>query len=312
MSSLRWTTPMTRTELAAINDALAIPGVASVVPGQGDLPKVRITTPAATAEIYLHGAHVTSWQPADSAEVLFLSKLSRFEDGKAIRGGIPICFPWFRAKADNPKAPAHGFVRTRAWKLESIAQGGPDVVVSLTTESDDSTRAWWPYDFRATHCVTVGSSLKLELVVENTGDAPFRFEEALHTYNRVSDAAAIRISGLDHITYLDNRDNNAVKRQPGDIHFTAATDNAYIDTTDSVTIHDAALNRSIRLDKQNSSTTVVWNPWSDGAAALADMDDSEWREFACVEASNILSAAVTLPPAKSHTIAAGISVSIGA
>lgn len=303
---------MTQTQLAAINEALAIPGVASVVPGQGNLPKVRIATPAATAEIYLHGAHVTSWQPAGSEEVLFLSRLSRFEHGKAIRGGIPICFPWFRAKADNPTAPAHGFVRTRAWTLSSIAQQGAETTVAFTTESDDSTRALWPFDFRATHRVTVGSSLKLELIVENTGSVPFHFEEALHTYNRVSDAAAIRISGLDHVTYLDNRDHNVAKLQSNDIHFTAATDNAYIGTTDPVTIHDAALNRSIRLDKQNSHTTVVWNPWSDGAAALADMDDSEWREFACVEASNILSAAVTLPPGKSHTMAAGISVSIGA
>jgi glucose-6-phosphate 1-epimerase len=303
---------MTQTELALLNERLAIPGVASVLSGQGSLPKVHIATPAATTEIYLHGAHVTSWQPTGSEEVLFVSKLSHFEDGKAIRGGIPICFPWFRAKADNPKAPAHGFVRTREWNLESIAQDGSNVVVSLTTESDDSTRAWWPYDFRATHRITVGTGLKLELIVENTGGELFHFEEALHTYNRVSDAAAIRISGLDQVTYLDNRDNNATRVQLDDIHFTAATDNAYINTAHSVTIRDTGLSRNIRLDKQSSLTTVVWNPWSDGAASLSDMDDNEWHQFACVEASNILSAAVTLQPGQSHAITANISVSADA
>ncbi|MFC5864680.1 D-hexose-6-phosphate mutarotase [Acidicapsa dinghuensis] len=303
---------MTQTELAALNDLLAIPGVASVVSDQSGLPKLDITTPAANAEIYLHGAHVTSWQPAGFDEILFVSKLSHFEDGKAIRGGIPICFPWFRAKADNPKAPAHGFVRTREWKLESIAQDAANVVVALTTASDDSTRAWWPFDFRATHRITVGTSLKLELIVENTGSEGFQFEEALHTYNRVSDSSSIRISGLDEATYLDNRNNNAMKVQSGDIRFTTATDNAYVETGDAVTIHDAGLNRSIRLEKRSSLTTVVWNPWSGGAAAFADMDDSEWREFACVEASNILSAGVILQPDQSHIITANITVFTGA
>ncbi len=300
---------MMQTEFTALNDKLAIPGVAGVVLGHGGLPKIQITSQAATAEIYLHGAHVTSWQPSGAEEVIFISKLSHFEDGKAIRGGIPICFPWFRAKADNPKAPSHGLVRTRTWNLESIAQKDSDIIASLTTESDDTTRALWPFEFRATHRITIGATLKLELIVENTGSEPFHFEEALHTYNRVSDAAAIRISGIDGVTYLDNRDNNTTKIQAGDIHFTAATDNAYIDTAHSVTIQDAGLNRSIRLDKQNSDTTVVWNPWSDGAAAFADMDDNEWREFACVEASNILSAAVKLQPGQSHTVTANITVS---
>lgn len=298
--------------IASMNQQFAIPGIAQILSGNGSLPKIRITSPAAAAEIYLHGAHVTSWQPAGFEEVLFVSKLSHFEDGKAIRGGIPICFPWFRAKADNPKAPAHGFVRTRAWSLASIAQNGGDVIVSLTTESDDSTRAWWPFDFRAMHRITVGAALKLELIVENTGSEGFQFEEALHTYNRVSDPTYIRIAGLDEATYLDNRNNNAMKVQSGDIHFTAATDNAYVETGSSVTIYDAGLSRTIRLDKRHSLTTVVWNPWIEGAAAFADMGDDEWHEFACVEASNILSHAVALQPGQSHTIAASITVSAGA
>src|SRR6266700_1338059 len=134
-----------------------IPGVAQVVEGNGGLAKVRISCPEATGEMYLHGAHVTSWKPSGADEVLFVSSQSRWEDGSAIRGGVPICFPWFGGKADDPKAPAHGFVRTKAWQLEPIAKAGGAVTVSMFTESDESTKKWWPADFRLVHRVTFGS-----------------------------------------------------------------------------------------------------------------------------------------------------------
>src|SRR5271165_6153934 len=157
----------------------AIAGIAQVVPGEGGLPKVRITTPQAQGEMYLHGAQVTSWKPAGSEEVIFLSKQAQWHEGIAIRGGIPICFPWFRAKTDDPKAPSHGLVRTKAWNLEAITSEGDSVTVVMSTMSDDDTRKWWPGDFRLVHRVTFGPELKLELVVTNTGTASLRFEEAL-------------------------------------------------------------------------------------------------------------------------------------
>jgi glucose-6-phosphate 1-epimerase len=269
---------------------------------------VQITSPAASADIYLHGAQLTSWRPAGADEAIFLSEQSRWEEGRAIRGGIPICFPWFRAKADDPKAPAHGFGRTRSWQLESLAQEQDSVVVTLATESDEDSRKWWPYEFRLAYRITVGPELKLELIVSNTGAIPFRFEEALHTYNRVGDAETLRIAGLDGAPFLDNRDSNREKQQRGEFAFTAAADNAYIDTQNTVEIIDLTLNRRIRLQKQGSLTTVVWNPWSDGAAALADLGDDEWRQMACVEASNILGNAVTLAPGAQHTMTAILSV----
>jgi glucose-6-phosphate 1-epimerase len=288
--------------------ASAIPGIAEIVPGQNSLSKIQITTPAANAEIYLHGAQITSWKPAGHEEVLFLSTKSKFEDGKAIRGGIPICFPWFRAKSDNPKAPAHGLVRTKAWQLESITQQHDAVVVTLATESDESTRSWFPHDYRATLQITVGASLQLQFTAANKCATAFQFEAALHTYNRVADARHLSIAGLDQTAYLDNRDNNAQKTQSGDFQFTRDTDNAYLNTESPVEILDPVLHRRIRLEKQGSRTTVVWNPWQDDAAKLADLGDTEWREFACVEAANILSAAVTLHPGEEHTTTAFITV----
>jgi len=282
--------------------------VAQITAGNGGLPRISITTPAATAEIYLHGAQVTSWRPVGHEDVIFLSEHSQFETGKAIRGGIPVCFPWFRNKVDDPKAPSHGVVRTKAWELDSVESHGDTVVVSLSTISDAGTRAWWPYDFHLVHRATIGAELIQELVTTNTGAAPARFEEALHTYYRVGAAAQVRISGLDGVAYLDNTDGNREKRQAGDIVFTAQTDRAYLDTTHAVEIADPVLRRRIRLEKQNSRTTVVWNPWSTGAQTLSDLGDEEWRTMACVEASNMRVYPVDLAPGQQHTMKTVITV----
>ena len=235
-----------------LNQRFAIAGVANITAGNGGLARVSVSTPAATAEIYLHGAQITSWRPAGAEEVIFLSGQSQWVPGRAIRGGIPVCFPWFRNKADDPKAPSHGFVRTKAWQLHSVAGNGDGVTISLSTASDEATRAWWPHDFLLVHRMTVGAELVQELTVSNTGKAPLRFEEALHTYYRVGGADAVRIQGLDGVAYLDNTDGNREKRQEGDIVFTAATDSAYVNTTHAVEFLDPILRRRIRLEKANS------------------------------------------------------------
>ena len=221
-----------------LNQRFGVSGVASITAGNNGLPRVCVNIPPATAEIYLHGAQLTSWHPAGAGEVIFLSQHAQWEPGRAIRGGIPVCFPWFRNKADDPKAPAHGFVRTKAWQLDSVESKGDAALVSLSTASDAATRAWWPHDFHLTHRLTIGAELTQELIVSNTGNTPLRFEEALHTYYRVGGAEAVRVKGLDGVAYLDNTDGNTKKRQKGDIVFTGQTDSAYLDTTRAVEISD--------------------------------------------------------------------------
>src|SRR5215813_4106169 len=189
--------------IAELDRRYGITGSAEVVAGHGGLAKVLIATRDATGEMYLHGAHVTSWRPRGAEEVLFISSRARWEEGRAIRGGVPICFPWFGDKADDPGAPAHGFVRTTAWQLDSIEQAGDAVTVSMFTESNDHTKRWWPADFRLTHRATFGPELTLELVVRNTGTAPLRFEEALHAYFRVGQIETVQLQGLNAVKYLD-------------------------------------------------------------------------------------------------------------
>jgi glucose-6-phosphate 1-epimerase len=294
--------------VAELDRQLGIPGIARVSEGNGGLPRVQITGAFGQGEMYLHGAHVTSWKPTGNDEVIFVSTKSRWEEGQAIRGGIPICFPWFRGKSDDLHAPAHGFVRTKMWQLESIIENENGVAVTMFTQSDDHSRKWWPGEFRLVHRATFGSHLRLELICTNTGTTPFRFEEALHTYNRVASIEDVRVQGLDGVSYLDNTDSNKEKTQRGAILIASQTDSAYCHTQNEVDLLDQNKKRRIRLRKENSLSTVVWNPWSEGAARLQDLGDGEWKQYLCVEASNILGAAINLAPGQEHRMAAVITV----
>jgi glucose-6-phosphate 1-epimerase len=294
--------------IAQSDHRFEIPGTAQVVEGNGGLPKVRITSPEVVGEMYLYGAHVTSWKPVGGEEVLFLSSQSRWEHGHAIRGGVPVCFPWFGDKADDPKAPAHGFVRTKAWQLESIAQVGAAVTVSMFTESNEDTKRWWPAEFRMVHRATFGSELSLELVVTNTGTTSLRFEEALHAYHRVGNIADVRLRGLDTVHYLDKTDSNRKKIQHGEIVIVSETDRVYLNTRDAIELEDPVLHRRIRVTKENSLTTVVWNPWVQKAHSLADLADDEWTQMICIESSNVSDFAVDLAPGQQHKMKAIVRV----
>ena len=294
--------------LAESDRRFEIPGIASVAEGNGGLLKARITSPAAEGEIYLHGAHVTSWKPAGGREVLFLSSQSRWENGRAIRGGVPICFPWFGDKAGDPKAPAHGFVRTKAWQFESIARVGDAVTVSMFTESGEDTKRWWPAEFRLVYRATFASELRLELVATNTGKTSLRFEEALHAYYRVGDIQKARMTGLDAIQYIDKTDANRKKIQQGEISIVSETDRVYLNTSDAVQLEDPVLRRRTRVAKENSRTTVVWNPWVQKAQALSDLPNDEWTQMICIETSNVSDFAVDLAPGQQHVMKALVRV----
>ena len=296
--------------ITELNRVLELPRFARVVAGNGGLPKVSITSPEATGEMYLHGAHVTSWRPAGAEEVLYVSPNSRWEDGRTIRGGVPICFPWFGDKSHDPTAPAHGFVRTKAWRLLSIEQNSEGVAVIMVTESDAGTKRLWPADFRLVHRATFGSELILELVLTNAGTTPLRFEEALHSYYRVGDVTKARLRGLDAVHYLDKTDSNHEKTQHGDIVIAEETDRVYLNTKHALDLDDPVLSRQTRITKENSLTTVVWNPWVQKVRAISDLGEGEWARMVCVETSNVSSFAVDLAPGQEHRMKATVRVRV--
>jgi glucose-6-phosphate 1-epimerase len=288
----------------------AAPSIKNLLtPGNGGLPKVAVNAGAAAGEMYLLGAEVTSWKPQGAQEVLFVSASSKWADGRAIRGGVPVCFPWFGNKADDPKAPAHGFVRAKPWQLESVSTSGDAVAVSMFTASDAETKKLWPADFRLVHRTTFGRELVMELEMANTGPSSLRFEAALHTYFHVGDISQVRIRGLDGIHYLDKTDGNREKVQQGELAVAAETDSVYLDTAHTVELVDPSLHRRIQVSKENSLATVVWNPWIEKAKAMSDLGGDDWKQFVCIETCNVGKHAVDLQPGQKHRMKSVIRVS---
>lgn len=290
---------------------LEIPGIATFEPGEGDLPRLSIRSALAEAHIYLHGAHVTHFQPTGKAPLLFMSQRSLFAADKPIRGGVPLIFPWFGPRAHHPESPAHGFARTAEWRIESLSEDGDGVVTAaFEFVADDRTRALWPFDFKLSFRVAVGHTLTLTLEVENTSSQAITFEDALHTYFSVADVRNTATTGLENAEYLDKTDNLQRKTQGSEpIRITSETDRVFESTRKTCVIDDPGLHRKITIEKSGSQTTVVWNPWVAKSAAMADFGDDEWPGMLCVETANAGANAITLAPGKTHSTRAVISVS---
>jgi glucose-6-phosphate 1-epimerase len=285
-------------------------GPARIEAGLGSQPKIVIATDHASAEIYLHGAHVTHFQPRGAEPVLFLSSSSVFDGHKPIRGGIPLVFPWFGPRADMPALPPHGFARTRQWNIElceRLADGS--VRIALTSSQDETTLALWPHSFLLRLIVTVSRVLDVALEVKNTSQISVRFEEALHTYLTVGDIRKISVEGLDGADYIDRTDGEKRKKeQAKSLGFAAETDRLYLTSAAKVTVRDPAMRRSIIVEKQHSDATVVWNPWSEKSVQMADMGKDEWQKMVCVETANARSCAVELAAGSIHRMSTRIGV----
>lgn len=278
----------------------------------GTLPRLAVaSTIHGAAEIYLHGAHLTQWQPSGQRPVIWLSSKSAFDPARAIRGGVPICFPWFGPHASDRDAPMHGFARIQPWLLSSAGESPEAVTLTFTLAGTDASRASvWPHAFEATYQVTIGAALSLSLRIRNRGRTAFSFEEALHSYFVVGDVRAIAIAGLEGGDYLDKTAAFARKAQGGDaVRFSSETDRIYLDTTATCVIDDPGMRRRITIAKTGSRTTVVWNPWVARAQAIPDFGDDEWPGMVCVETCNVGDAAVHLEPGDVHVMTATIQVS---
>jgi glucose-6-phosphate 1-epimerase len=296
--------------LESLRSKLAIPQIIDFQAGNGGLTKAVIITPIASGEVYLHGAHITHYQPVGKAPVLFMSSKSKFETGKAIRGGVPICFPWFGALEGRDTAPAHGFARTSLWEVESTRSnpdGSATIVLELNQKEDP--KGFWPHAVKVQYVITFGSTLKMEFTVMHVHGEPFLFEEAMHTYFHVGDVRQMTVTGLAGSSYLDKtQGNREVLEGVAPIHITGETDRIYLDTAGDCVIDDPVLKRKITVEKIGSDTTVLWNPWIAKAKAMSDFGDDEWPEMVCIETCNVGPAAVTLGPGQSHTMSANIRV----
>ena len=271
----------------------------------GELSVARMTTPFATATVALQGAHVMTYQPTGQAPLIWLSKFAKFASGKSIRGGAPVCWPWFGPHASNAQFPGHGFARTVPWQLLDAKQL-PDGRVRLEFElvQSEATRAQWPHESLVRNIVTVGQELEIELETTNTGHVPFQLGQALHTYFEVGDIRRATVAGLEGCDYVDKVDGSTRKRQEGPVTFTQETDRIYVGTRGCCGIQDPALDRTILITSTGSRSTVVWNPWIEKADKMGDFGQDGYLNMVCVETANAAEDVITLAAGETHTMTA--------
>ena len=264
------------------------------------------------AEFCTQGAHLMHYTPNGGTPMLFVSAKTQLVPGKAIRGGVPVIFPWFGPRASHPESPMHGLVRTRPWQITDInvpeEPTPPDngsALVRFECSSDPETLAIWPHTFRLELEFRLGRALEITWNVHNTGSSPFEFEQALHPYFPIQDIHTASVSGLQNTAYIDKADQMKLKVQSEPtVLFGSETDRLYLDTTAELTLNDPTSKRRLRVSKTGSHSSVVWNPWVAKAAALADLGDEEWREFICIEQANAARNVIQLATGHTHTFAA--------
>lgn len=289
--------------LHELNKHFGIEDVLRFSAAEGGLWRAAVTTDQCTAELYRHGAHVTRWRPAGHDDVLWISSQANYLYDNPIRGGVPICFPWFGGNrpAREPNGPSHGFARTKTWEFIDARHDDDGVTLVLKTDIES---------FDLKYAVTFADRLTMSLEVTNTTRKPATFESALHTYFTISQIKQVQVHGLENAHYLDTVGGGSRPMQQDDqpIHFDAETDRTYTSDT-STRIVDPGLSRVITIDKSGSDSTVVWNPWDAKAKAMSDFGDDEWPGMLCVESANVEPNAVTLEQGASHLMKVEINVS---
>ena len=263
-------------------------------------PHVAVSTSTASGSVHLHGATVTGWTPAEHEPVLWISTKAIYDGKTPIRGGVPICTPWFGGHPTDPDAPSHGLARTAAWTLDHTSATKEGTSLGLSLELPE---------LRLNYSVLLNHTLKLALKITNTGDTQRRVEAALHTYLAVSDAREVTITGLEKVAYLDKVGGPTNVDATGEpIRFVAETDRVYGNTDDDVVLHDPGLNRQITVAKKGGRSTIIWNPWVAKAASMKDFGDDEWTGMGCIESAAVGDDAWTLASGETKTLQAEVSV----
>jgi D-hexose-6-phosphate mutarotase len=291
--------------ITALNTQFGIDGQLVFVEDASGLVVAEINNELGSARLCLQGAHLMSWQPKSQAvPVVWLSKDTRPAAGKSIRGGAPVCWPWFGAHAAESAYPGHGFARTVPWRvIESGSEPCGATRLTLRLVASDKTRTQWTDECNLDLTVIVGQSLRMEMTTENTGSADFVIGEALHTYFQIGDIGAVRVTGLEGCEYWDKVGGSNLRRQEGAISFSGETDRVYINSGAECVIHDDKLKRRIHVAKSGSLSTVVWTPWIEKANKMGDMGQPEgWREMVCVESANAIENVVKVAAGSRHTL----------
>lgn len=296
--------------IAQLNQNFGIASTVKFIEGQGGLPFIQIHTDKAQALISVYAGQVLSFKPvSQEVDLMFLSSKAYYQDGKAIKGGVPICWPWFGADPEGKGRPAHGFVRNRMWEvIETDLNSEGEVKVTLGLNDTPETQAIWPYSFQLRLVITISETLSLELMTHNTGNQAFTITQAFHTYFSVKNIHRATVTGLDGKSYLDKVDAGQQKQQSGDVKISSEVDRIYLDVSNDLIIRDEALNRQIIIRSQGSQTAVVWNPWEKIAKEMSDLLDDDYLHLLCVETTNAAANTILIQPGSQFSLIAHYQV----
>ena len=283
-----------------------------------ELDCIQINHPLFKATLLLQGAQIIEFSPAHQSfkNVLWLSPSAHFKKGESIRGGIPLCWPWFGAADKNPKTiqqnakrpTAHGFARSSIWQLQEIKESCHQVEITLVLTSNTNSYSYWPYDFKLEARFTLGKTLRVQLTTHNTDQRTMSFSEALHTYLPTNDITNTHIHGADSTDYVDALDQWKSKRQQGCINFQEETDRIYQFKNNYQTLRVNTPEHTLTIQQSNSRSTVVWNPWIEKSKRLGQFTQEDFKSMFCIETANVLDDAITLTSGTSHQITMQLSI----
>lgn len=289
---------------------MTLPDSVRLIEEPAGYPVLVIDHAAAKGRIALNGAHVMEWTPVGEKPVLYMSPEALLETGKAIRGGVPVCWPWFGPHPTDAALPAHGFVRNLPWTVGSVTEGMAGVTLQLHLADSEATRAIWPHAFELTLQVKMGAQLSLELQVKNPGATEWSMTGALHTYFTVADIRETCVLGLDDAYYVESRLSPERVEQSGPVYFDREVDRNYA-SKETVRILDKKNRRTLVVEKGGSRSTIVWNPWIEKSKRLSDLPDEAYFGFLCIEAANAAPDVVTVKPGAEHVLSQKVSVQPG-
>ncbi|MEM7591031.1 MAG: D-hexose-6-phosphate mutarotase [Cyanobacteria bacterium P01_A01_bin.83] len=293
-----------------LNAEYGIAGKVNFVEVEDGFPVVEVNNEFAQASISLYAGHILSFKPVGQAEdVIFVSSKVNYQLGKAIRGGAPICWPWFGPDPEAQGRANHGLARNRMWSIREVVttqDGATKIILGL--EDTPQTRSIWDYSFDLAIAITVGRELTVDLITRNTGENSFTITQALHTYFKIGDIRQVTVLGLKGCEYLDKVDGGQQKTQTNEVTFTGECDRIYLDVPEQLTIDDPVLDRKIRVTASNSKTAIVWNPDADISASMADLGDQDYKDFVCVETANAAQEIIEVAAGEAYTMTAQYAI----
>lgn len=281
---------------------------------QGPLTCWRIRQGDAELLVAEQGAQVLSYRRGDAPPIIWLSEEATFERGQSVRGGIPVCWPWFGDLARNPQdvqamrqadtpAPAHGHVRNLDWQLDGIDAQGEATTLAFSFDTHTQPLPGWPHAVSLRLEIRLDDALHLALSTTNHGDHPVAFSQALHSYFAVSNVRQVYVEGLAGRSYIETLEGWEQRQQQGDLRFTGETDRIYLDLPDTLTLVDPSWQRRIVLRTEGSRSAVLWNPWIDKAQRLSSFADDAWQRMVCIETANVMGDRIELAPGGTQRLA---------